>query len=914
MPDITPAPSDRKPDTTRRSWHRKASRPVSGWLLALLIVAVASPWIPQSRWLLVHMITLGVATTSIMVWGQYFTEAILHNNLTDADRSRQVSRIRLLTIGIIVTCVGMVATWPWVTVVGAVVVGSVLTWYAFALAHQVRHALPGRFASTVWFYCAAAGLLPLGATLGAIMAFSPTEPWRTRLLVAHQALNLLGFVGLTVIGTLITLWPTVLRTKMQPVQERHGKISLYVMLVAVAVVTTGALCGLWWLAALGVAAHIVGICIVLGDLVACAVRKPPRDFPGFTMGAAICWLLVWLVWLVWKLASNGRGLLADDIFTLSVPVIVGFLLQLLIGAMSYLMPMVMGGGPTIVRATNAKMHAYGALRATITNAGLLLWVLAMGTWTRRIGIVLTVAGLATFLPATAAMVRTGVPLLKEKGRQMAARKVASENKEVPGSGTAAAQAAPPDRSAVAGTTSKPVEPAPTAPPDRRSFVGAFAGLATALTAAAIGRHLDEAPPTNDTNGSAAVIGDVAPTGHTTKVTVTAKAMRYHPSTITVPAGDQLVVEITNKDPNQVHDLQFANGAHSPRLAPGAHATVKAGVITGPTEGWCTIVGHKSMGMVLNVKVDGMSGADSPDTHSDVANPRRRIDLTKAPGKDFRTRDAVLPPLMTGRIHQMTLIAQESVQEIAPETTIDAMTYNGRYMAPVIHARIGDQMRIHLVNKGTMGHSLDFHAGTVSPTKVMRTIAPGQQLDYNFTLHRAGIWLYHCSTAPMSAHIAAGMFGAVIVPPHDLPRADREFYLVQSETYLSEHNGAEVNIAKIANETPDLTMFNGHANQYVFEPLKARVGERVRIWVLAAGPSRGCSFHVVGTQFDTVFKEGAYTLKRGNPEGGGCQALDLASAQGGFVEMLFEEPGRYTFVNHSFVEMERGAKGFIEVTT
>ena len=211
-------------------------------------------------------------------------------------------------------------------------------------------------------------------------------------------------------------------------------------------------------------------------------------------------------------------------------------------------------------------------------------------------------------------------------------------------------------------------------------------------------------------------------------------------------------------------------------------------------------------------------------------------------------------------------------------------------------------------------SLDSHAGTVSPTRVMRTIAPGQELDYNFTLHRAGIWLYHCSTAPMSAHIAAGMFGAVIVPPHDLPRADREFYLVQSETYLSEHNEAEVNTAKIANETPDLTMFNGHANQYVFEPLKARVGERVRIWVLAAGPSRGCSFHVVGTQFDTVFKEGAYTLKRGNPEGGGCQALDLASAQGGFVEMVFEEPGRYTFVNHSFVEMERGAKGFIEVTT
>lgn len=270
MPEITSAPIDRKPDTDKRSWHRKASRPVSGWLVALLIVAVANPWIPQSRWLLVHMVTLGVATTSIMVWGQYFTEAILHNNLTDTDRSRQVLRIRLLTVGIVITCIGMVVTWPWMTVTGAAVIGSMLTWYAFALGRQVRHALPGRFDSTVWFYCAAACLLPLGATLGTIMAFSPTEPWRTRLLVAHQALNLLGFVGLTVVGTLITLWPTVLRTKMQPAQDRHGKISLYVMLVAVAATTTGALCGLWRLAALGVMAHIVGICIVLGDLVACA--------------------------------------------------------------------------------------------------------------------------------------------------------------------------------------------------------------------------------------------------------------------------------------------------------------------------------------------------------------------------------------------------------------------------------------------------------------------------------------------------------------------------------------------------------------------------------------------------------------------------------------------------------------------
>ena len=108
------------------------------------------------------------------------------------------------------------------------------------------------------------------------------------------------------------------------------------------------------------------------------------------------------------------------------------------------------------------------------------------------------------------------------------------------------------------------------------------------------------------------------------------------------------------------------------------------------------------------------------------------------------------------------------------------------------------------------------------------------------------------------------------------------------------------------------MFNGHATQYLRDPLTARTGERVRVWVLDAGPSDGTSFHVVGGQFDTVYKEGAYLLGPDDPEKGGSQALDLAPAQGGFVEMAFAEPGRYTFVDHSFADAEKGARGFIDV--
>jgi nitrite reductase (NO-forming) len=82
-------------------------------------------------------------------------------------------------------------------------------------------------------------------------------------------------------------------------------------------------------------------------------------------------------------------------------------------------------------------------------------------------------------------------------------------------------------------------------------------------------------------------------------------------------------------------------------------------------------------------------------------------------------------------------------------------------------------------------------------------------------------------------------------------------------------------------------------------------------VLDAGPDRATSFHVVGGQFDTVYKEGGYLLRPGSS--GASQALDLAPAQGGFVELTFPEAGHYPFVSHYMIDAERGAHGIFDVT-
>ena len=898
-----PATPGRPADAMARgAWHRKASRPVSLWMMGLLVLALVHRWIPQSRWLLVHMFTLGMITNSILVWGQHFTDALLRTASSDADRRRQVLRIRLLNLAIVVTCVGMVASWPWVAVAGAAGVGCSLCWYALDVMSQLDKALPARFTSTVRFYVAAALLLPVGATFGGFMAFSQPEPWQGRLLLAHQIVNVLGFVGLTAVGTLVTLWPTVLRTKMEPDQDVQGRRALWVLSAAMLVAAVGALFGWPAVVAVSLVAYLVGLGIIGRSLLACAIRKPPRDFPGYSIGAALLWLPATVVWLVVAvLRTPGVPPSASEVQALTVPFVAGFLVQLLFGAMSYLMPTVMGGGPRVVRTACAQMNKAGALRVSLYNASLLEFLASDDSWTRVIASLMAFGVLVAFVPLLKSMVKTSVA----ERRAVASEAQAKADAKASGD-PETVEARPVDRAerVRAEQAEQQVQSQLTA---RRDVVGGLVGVGAALGAMAVGRSIT-------TRGSHDGAAGVAATGHTTEVTVHTSAMRFVPDTVQVPLGDRLRITLVNDDAGgMVHDLYLDNGTTSGRLSPGQKVVMDAGVIGGNVEGWCTIVGHRSMGMVFHVVTEGgvtEGGMNHATQTGGMTSARVVVDLSKAPGKDHVLRDAKLPAA-GAKTQKVDLTVTEAILEVAPGRTMKAMTFNGRVMGPPIVAMVGDTIDCHLVNKGSMGHSIDFHAGQVAPDRNMRTIAPGESLDYRFTANHSGIWLYHCSTMPMSSHIAAGMYGAVVVRPKNLAPVQREYVLVQQEMYLGA-DGAEVDAAKIADERVDLTVWNGHANQYVFAPLEAVVGERVRIWVLAAGPSRGTSFHVVGAQFDTVFKEGAYLLRPGNTEAGGSQALDLSSCQGGFVEMVFSEAGTYTFVNHSFVEMERGARGLIKV--
>ncbi len=242
------------------------------------------------------------------------------------------------------------------------------------------------------------------------------------------------------------------------------------------------------------------------------------------------------------------------------------------------------------------------------------------------------------------------------------------------------------------------------------------------------------------------------------------------------------------------------------------------------------------------------------------------------------------------------------------------TFNGTVPGPVIRAKVGDTIRIHLKNPATnqLPHSVDFHSSLVAWNDEMTSINPGEEKLYEYTAEFAGVWMYHCGTSPALHHIANGMYGMMIVEPRDgLEPVDQEFALVQNEWYLGPQ-GQPVSLSKASTgaPAPDYVTFNGVANQYLDNPIAIETGKRVRVFILDAGPSIDSSFHIVGTIFDRVIKEGI-ELRRGNDGNWGSQAVDLSPAQGAIVEFEMAEDGLYPIVTHAFNFVGRGALGLFQ---
>lgn len=303
------------------------------------------------------------------------------------------------------------------------------------------------------------------------------------------------------------------------------------------------------------------------------------------------------------------------------------------------------------------------------------------------------------------------------------------------------------------------------------------------------------------------------------------------------------------------------------------------------------------------------------------------------GSDEISRNADDLPLPINRTQEQVvrvdLYTDELVAEMMPEVTYQYWTYNSKVPAPFIRVREGDTVEINLRHgkagsehsehsqhtaaqhaaAGHSAHSIDLHAaiGEGGGAPLMQ-VGQGEEKSFRFKATRAGIYVYHCASSHVPTHIANGMYGMILVEPLEgLAKVDREFYVMQGEFYthgkFGEKGFQSFDKDKLLAEHPEYFLFNGRVKSLTGDrALKAKVGEKIRLFV-GVGSHIASNFHIIGTIFDKLYKDGAIT----SPPLKNVQTTTIAAGSAVMIEFTAEVAGKYLLVDHNLTRaIDKGA--------
>ena len=350
----------------------------------------------------------------------------------------------------------------------------------------------------------------------------------------------------------------------------------------------------------------------------------------------------------------------------------------------------------------------------------------------------------------------------------------------------------------------------------------------------------------------------------------------------------------------------------------------------------TLAGLIGLGLAVglsHVTINAPATADPfvPATRAEVmrAQPARGpvphahniTKIAKSDGPISIVRDPTdLPPPVGIRGPQRVKVDLDTVEvtgNLTDGATYRYWTFNHKVPGPFVRVRVGDTVEVRLKNHddSMMMHNVDFHAVTGPGGGAKATDAgPGETRGFEFTATNPGLYVYHCAVPMAAQHIANGMYGLILVEPEGgLPKVDHEFYVMQGEIYTEQKIGATGELTesydKLMDERPEYFLFNGAVGALVKEkPLKAKVGQTVRIYFGVGGPNYTSAFHVIGEIFDRVYNLGSLTAKPTND----VQTVSVPPGGATVVDFKLQVPGKYMLVDHALTRVERGLVGILEV--
>lgn len=380
---------------SRRAGHTGANAVALAYLVAAAVRIVVDDSGGAPAWLVVHLLLLGAATNAIVTWTAHFAGALLQQ--PQLSEAAVVTRLVALNAGVVGVLVAVSEGWRTVTIVSAALLALVLTVHLTALVRTVRAGRTRRFAPAARFYWFAATAVLLGVSAGVTMAVGDiSSAWYERVFVTHVHLGLLGWVGLAVLGTEFSLWPAALRTRMVDGLQRAARWCLLGCAGGLALTVAGLLTWTRPLALAGLLLYLAGVVAFLDPFVRTAVRRAPREPATVMLAAGTGWLVAALVMDVVYLVRDGDpATFAVDVVGIVPWLLTGFVVQVLLGALSYLVPVVLGGPPRRGKRTAALVNRWGIERTVLLNAGALLVALP-GSGVTRVGWLLVAASIVAF--------------------------------------------------------------------------------------------------------------------------------------------------------------------------------------------------------------------------------------------------------------------------------------------------------------------------------------------------------------------------------------------------------------------------------------------------------------------------------------------------------------------------------------
>jgi nitrite reductase (NO-forming) len=256
----------------------------------------------------------------------------------------------------------------------------------------------GRFAVTVRFYWLAVACVISGIAAGTALEVGVPADWHARVFAVHVHVNLFGWVALTVLGTEFTFWPMVLHTRIAETFAHAARQALRLCTGGIALLVAGLLTAGRVAAVIGLLLYILGVARSLDPFVRAAVQRRPHSAAAWMLAAANGWLVACLVTDALLVATaSDAGRLADRTAGLVPWLLTGFVVQVLTGALTYLLPVVVGRGPAGGRRAGGVLDRAGAPRIVAFNTGVALIALPLGTAATDVGWCLVGASVAAFV-------------------------------------------------------------------------------------------------------------------------------------------------------------------------------------------------------------------------------------------------------------------------------------------------------------------------------------------------------------------------------------------------------------------------------------------------------------------------------------------------------------------------------------